>query len=341
MLWRKPAAAAVSSVEGEAQSPVVVDPTKVGDEVFSDHIYEKKDTAAKIDTPLALRFISIVQRLTDNAVAIKELRARLRGKLEAKNLKMSAVIAVAVSIAMLMAPTITGAIGGGIGQAFYGPPVTPLSLTASGTLVLWYMGILYMSVMLGMMFMGTAFAPETQKSTLGFLLLTPMKAASIVFGKAVGLLLSSGYTIGLLWLWTLVLSLAFSPTLGLASVLRVWGYVTATSFAVIMAVGACALAFAALTARSKKLAGCGVLALVLLPQVFIQLFIQLSVRRRRGGFRRRRPLNLPFHLDGPRLWMIFIVVCLVVSLIGFAVAVFGVRRMRKGDIVFEGAKQDN
>ena len=49
----------------------------------------------------------------------------------------------------------------------------------------------------------------------------------------------------------------------------------------------------------------------------------------------------PSLLDNGTFWLWFVGICVGLTVIGFLASLFGLWRMRKGDIAFESSKQEN
>ncbi len=326
----------LESGEGRAER-VTVDPTRVGPEVYYDSLFEKKDKDSKTESPVGLRLLAAASRLTDNAVATKEMRARLRGKLSPAFLRGAALVFSIVTIGLLGAPGFTAALGGGPAALLFGALPGGSAQTIGSLLALYYAMFFWLAFSAGLGIMPLAFAPEREKSTLGFLLMTPMRSGAIIRGKAVGLLISSGVASGLLAAGILALSLLFSPTLGLVTAISTWIRCMAVGLALMGTTGIFAIGVAALFPRSVSQAGCGGLLYGLLIQVPIQLLLHLSrTIGRMGGVVAGASL-----LDRSLFWFIFAAVCAATSLLGLLAAMFGVWRMRRRDIGFESSRQEN
>jgi hypothetical protein len=341
LLWRRPAphTALEPARSGGEETPaldrVVIDSTLVGNEVYMDTVLDRSEKTAREETPAAARVIEVVRRFTDNAVAIKELRARLRGKLSPRTLRISAVFFAVASITLLAVPAVSTGFGGGLGRLLFGVPANPAEQVAGSVLACWYFIMLWLSLSVGTGILPYVFAPEREKSTLGFLLLTPMRASAIVTGKLLGMLLSSAWGLTLLTAGTLFMTVVVSPAIGIGAGLRAWAEVVVTCAAVVIAAAGFSIALAALFPRRISQVGCAALLNMVFMQVPIQIFVQASRPWRNGS------TGLEFPMDGYVVWAIFLLVCLAAFAIGLLLAIWGVKRMRKGDIAFEASKQEN
>src|SRR5439155_21344820 len=183
--------AARKQAAGAANSPpaIALDPTRVGDEVFFDPILAQRTENARLESPLALRLIEVVQRVSDNPVAVKELRARLRGKLHSQVVRNLGVMFAILTVLLLALPAVAQGFGIFLATILFGPALSRTAELSADVLACWYSGMLWTSVSVGLGILPLVFAPEREKATLGFLLISPMRARSIVLGKAVGLLI--------------------------------------------------------------------------------------------------------------------------------------------------------
>lgn len=334
---RKSAATATSPAETTGET-ILIDPTQVGPEVFLDRLFEQKEAKAKEDTPLGMRAVALLQRVFDNPVAVRELRVRLRGKLSRKMIQGLVILFTVVTTGLLAAPAFSVALGSGLAGLLYGAPPSPAAEAAASALVCWYVVLLWSSIGIGLAMLPAVFAPEREKSTLGFLLLTPMRNSSILFGKVIGIFAGNGVSSGLLILATLLLSALFSPVLGPHGFV-VWGAVVVTALAMAFTTGMLSLAVAALFPRSISQGGCGAFLSMILVQGPMQMLIQSgNFLRRRRGRATAVGLAAPIFL---RYWLISLTVMLLLSLLFLLLALWGLRRMRKGDIAFEASKQEN
>jgi hypothetical protein len=320
-----------------APTAVAVDPAAVGPEVYYDALFEKKDTDAKSETPAGLRLLNAATRLSDNAVAIKEMRARLRGRLSPALIRGSAFGFGIITILLLGSPRFTLGLGGGLAQLLYGPLRGATAQTAASMLSIYYLLMAWFAVSAGLGIMPQAFAPEREKSTLGFLLMTPMRTRSIVAGKTLGLLCGASTSVLLLAFATLALTLLFSPAIGPLVALSVWARAVTVALTLMASMGFLAVGIAALFPRSINQAGCGGALVGLLIQVPIQLLIHLGrVLGPMSGASSGGSI-----LDSGLFWASVMGGAGAVALLGFGAAMFGVWRLRRRDIAFEGSRQEN
>lgn len=332
-LWALPRT--VRSPASVPEGVLALDPTIVGLEVFMDPPLAKAQTTAPSESPLVLRFIAGMQRFGDNALTTKELRVRLRGRLHPGAVRRTFLIYLVVSgILGVGLPAIAQAFGGGVAAFLYGDAAATAAGPAANVLACFYLALLFVAAGAGFGPL-LAFATEREKATLGFVLLTPMRARAIVLGKLAGMLLAGSPALLTLAAWTLALSLVLLPVLGLISLIA-WIEVVLMALTLAVTIGSVTLAIASLFPRAISPAILGLLGWILL-----QAFIQIGVQ----SFRFLRFLAWSgVTLAGGEsafYWLLAVLVCLMLSLLGFLIAVWGVRRMRKGDLAFAASKQEN
>ncbi|HLV81440.1 MAG TPA: hypothetical protein VKT32_14230 [Chthonomonadaceae bacterium] len=314
---------------------LALDPTWTGPEVFLDPPLPRAEAAVRAESPLALRFIAAIQQFGDNPLTTKELRVRLRGRLQVSAVRRTFLIYLVVSgIFGVGLPSLAEAFGGGVAALLYGDTTVMLAGPAANVLACFYLALLFVGAGAGFGLL-LAFAAEREKATLGFVLLSPMPARSIVLGKMAGVLLAAGPAFLTLGAWTLALSLFLLPALGAISLIA-WAEMVLLALALAVTLGSVTLAIASLFPRTISPA-----IIAALGWVLLQVVIQVGVRA--SGYLRtlaRSGVMLAGSESG-LYWMLGSVVCLTLTLLGFLVAVWGVRRMRKGDIAFAASKQEN
>ena len=320
----------IASVLPENVTPVTLDPTRVGEETFSDPPLTLKGEKPKLsDTPLALRVIAAFQRLSDNAVMVKELRVRLRGKLESGVVRAIVFVLAAVTILFYQGlPAIPLAFGGTMAQTLFG------TQTVGGAILCCFYLVMLLRAMIGGFVTFQAFMVERDKSTLGFLLLTPMSALSIVLGKLVGILAPGGVFLASLGVWTLLLSLLNLPSLGPVT-LAVWGGMMLSVFMLLLTLGMLTMAIASIFRKiPMQYAGC-------LWAVLIQVVVQGVMHLGRYISSFIVMVNMSLGLGGLGLWVLLMVTAILLTLLAMLLAVGGVRRMRSKDLAFAASKREN
>ncbi|HZT42279.1 MAG TPA: hypothetical protein VFA07_08815 [Chthonomonadaceae bacterium] len=317
------------------EGALALDPTKVGSEVFGDPPLTKTATAVRSESPLTLRFIAATQRFGDNALTTKELRVRLRGRLHLSSLRRTFLIYLVVSgILGVGLPAIADAFGGGVAAFLYGDAAATAAGPAASVLACFYLALLFVAAGAGFSLL-LAFAAEREKATLGFVLLSPMRSRAIVLGKMAGMLLAASPALLTLGAWTLLLSLFLLPALGAISLIA-WIEMVLMALSLAVSIGTVMLAIASLFPRAISPASMGLLGWVVL-QAIAQIGFHSSRYLRHLA---RNGTTLAAGQSG-LFWLVTGFVCLLFALLGFLTAVWGVRRMRKGDIAFAASKQEN
>jgi ABC-type transport system involved in multi-copper enzyme maturation permease subunit len=290
------------------------------------------DPSLKEDTPFVVWLIRTIQRIADNAIVTREIRTRLRGKLDNIALRNLAMLAVVVTLGMYeAAPDIAAALGGWAAKPLFGTISSPVVQIIANILACWLIVLALYCVAAGFVAVRT-FSVERDKSTLGFLLLTPMSNSSIVRGKAGGVLLSSGvYPIAIAG-WTLILATVIMPTVG-GRALVGWALIVCSSALCYTAVGMLSIALGAIAARWNVSPGCWGITVAITSQVMVN-----------GGrlmFGYVADLLASYGIQGIQLYFIWLGLCGLVIALSYVTAVFLVNRMRRGDLAFAASKRDN
>jgi len=232
----------------------------------------------------------------------------------------------------MLFPPLAAAFGEGPAALLYGV-VPGQASSLADTTACFYIGLIIFSALVAFYHL-FVFAPEREKSTLGFVLLTPMRSRSIIAGKMLGVLFSAAPTWLALVGWTGALTLMMLPSIGALGIV-VWFEVSAMSVALAVGLGMCCLAVASLFPRAISSVGGGALGW-LFSQVFVQCFFQFSRGMRRGAVRQMPVISREYGI-----WAILLTSWAVVTVVAALLAIWGVRRMRKGDIAFSASKQEN
>lgn len=307
-----------------------LDPTRYGAEIWLDATTVTATTNAKTESPFARRLVEFVQKFWDNAVGIKELRVGWRGKFTARSLQGTFLTYAAITCVGLFAlPMLPQYIGGGIAAAVMGEFAKPSAKLLSAVIGCWYLPLLVFSAAAGLSLF-SAYAGERDKSTLGFLLMTPMRPASVVAGKMFGMLGGAGSNAILFSIWILFLSLILTLISGQPSPLVAWAAVTGTCAVVALTLGLLTLSIASIFWKAVRPAMFG-----WLWAIGIQLMIQSGnlIRWILGAIRGYDAMDTTS-------WAVLLGVYLGILLLLFGTSVWGIKRMRKGDIAF-ASKRDN
>jgi len=319
-----------SLVEQDAVT-LVFNPTILGREVFSDPVQLKQSVLGKSDTPFVVALIARLQQLWDNAIVTRELRSRLRGQWDRPVLWLLLASALVFSLAFFhpqiaMIPTI---FGGLLAFLLMGAMHDPVSMTAAGILGCWY--LLLFIVAVGNSFVTTgAFFAETQKSTLGFMLATPMSTPSIVLGKAVGLLGSSLGILAAISAWTLLLTVLFLPFTGPLALLG-WFYAVLSALTFYLMINGITFTISAMFPKLSMSGSAWVWILLFWfgSGPLVALYGVLSVAFVAMG------------LQGVSLWLAFIGIGWVLIVLSYVISVSSIHSMRRRDLTFATSKRNN
>jgi hypothetical protein len=310
---------------------LVFNPTTLGKEVFSDPIQQKQAGISRTDTPFVLGLIQRLQQFWDNAVLTRELRSRLRGQCERPVLLAVLGCAMMVSLVFFLPsialwPTI---MGGGLAWVLMGPMPNALAATAAGILGCWYL-VLFVSAFLSAFTTTGAFYTETQKSTLGFLLATPMSTRSIVMGKAFGIL---GPSFGILLAicgWTFALTVLFLPLVGLLALVG-WLYAVLSAITFYLTVNSITYAISAMFPKLSMSGSAWVWLLLFffgwMPMLWI--FGVIAVSFAVAG------------LHGASIWIAFVLVGWLLIVISYVIAESSIQSMRRRDLTFASSARNN
>jgi hypothetical protein len=315
----------------ERDGIIAVDPTIAGREIYLDPLLEHRTRQGKEDTPQATHLIEFIQRISDNAIVTKELRVRLRGRLGPRELAAFALFLPIATGALMATPSFTSGVGFGLGSMFFGRISDPSGISAAGILTICYMVLGWTALGCGLNLLPQSFAPEREKSTLSFLLTSPLSSIGIVFGKIAGILSPLGLVSMALAIWSLFLTALFAPVLGDGNPFLVWFKVIATAVATTAATGAISIGLAALFPRTINQAGCGFLLFMVLFQAPVQFMIH---------FNGAAGATSPIAFDGNAIWLLYLGICALTGLLGTTVAIWAVGRMRRRDISFDAARRE-
>lgn len=310
---------------------LVFNPTTVGREVFSDPIQQKAAGVGRTDTPFVIALIRRIQHVWDNAVLTRELRSRLRGQCERPFLWSVLAFAVIFSLVFFhpgvaLWPTI---FGGWLAFVLMGSMPSSLASTAAGILGCWYL-VLFVSAFLSAFTTTGAFYTETQKSTLGFLLATPMSTRSIVMGKVFGIL---GPSLGILLAisaWTLILTVGFLPMVGPLALVG-WFYAVLSALTFYLMVNAITFAISAMFPKLSMSGSAWVWVLLFFfgsgPMLWIFAIIAAAFA--------------VIGLQGASLWIAFIGVGWLLIVLSYVIADSSIQSMRRRDLTFATSARNN
>jgi ABC-type transport system involved in multi-copper enzyme maturation permease subunit len=283
--------------------------------------------------------ISWLQSRWDNALAVKELRVLLRGHLGRDEQTVFSVVLVGFLLAALYRADISSAVLEGPARLLFGSAVAgggPIYSGGGGVLVVF--GGMAAVLLLIMTFAatasatavcGTAFGRERDKSTLGFVLATPLSTRSILLGKFLGMLTPTLLAISLLAVWCALLCLPVAMELGTAQTLTGLFFGVVNCLLVVILGGSFGLALSTLLRREADSTSLAFLLLFLtlggvgyLTFVWPQLLAGRTVAT----------------IQGQWIWLGYLALAdaiLVTSALSFAH--WRLSRARHGDIAFESA----
>jgi len=310
---------------------LVFNPTILGREAFSDPVQLKRTGYGKTDTPVVLALIARVQQIWDNAVVTRELRSRLRGQWDRPVIWTSLGFALLFSIiffhpALALYPTI---FGGWLSFLLMGSMRNPLAVTAAGILGCWYLGLFIAAVSNAFVTTGAFFA-ETQKSTLGFLLSTPMTTRSIVLGKAAGILGPSMAILASMAAWTLALTVLFLPMVGPLALLG-WLYAVLTALTFYLMVNAITFAISAMFPKLSMSGSAWVWVLIFWfgsgPLAWMWGLMSLAL--------------VAMGLQASSIWFAFITIGWLLIFVAYAMSISSIQSLRRRDLGFATSKRNN
>ncbi len=311
-------------------SPILRDPTQVGSEVYLDIQTSETAAASKEDTPIGLQIIHTIQKLSDNAVLCKQLRTGLRGKLSAHAMQKSLLVFAGITAAAwLFVPQLPIVFGSSLANMLYGSTFSfrygSSHDIAGGVMGTWYIGGLFTAGISSLAILPLVFAVEREKSTLDFLLTTPMSSASIVFGKASGLFITAGLGTWIISLWTMILSISFMTLIDPMRLLLGWLIMFGVTLLIVCTIGLFAIAVASIMPKLITIRGSAVFNMFVIygfmfgPQVLRAMNFQY----------------LPFQDWTPsQIAAAVTIVLITLDSLFLLLSIWGVRRMRRADISF-------
>ncbi len=319
-------------VRDSMEETVQVDPTAVGLEVYKDpHVRTdeaKAEEKERTESPLGKKMATFVLKFTDNALSIKEVRAKLRGLLPGNSLRTMLIVCAMISLMPFFFPAVSYGTGLSISGWLLPQAIEGQGAVAFGMICYWYGLIIYLSLSSSFIAQATAFMVDKQKSTLGFVLLTPMSNFQIAYGKAFGVYMVTGLMTGIGLAWTLMLSVLTIPIAGIGPLL-VWCMFAALITVMTLGASSLGIALATLTARTKK---ANPMLSIFIAVAFVSIaVISIIIAGLNGlGSTMANIVTQPFSLATS-----LVVLSLTAILIGHPLLIWGMYRLRKGDIAFE------
>ncbi|MEP6756266.1 MAG: ABC transporter permease subunit [Chthonomonadales bacterium] len=293
----------------------------------------------KVDTPLATAFIRWFQGIFDNAVCTKELRVLLRGRWSVKELKMFgifvAVMVVIIAARYDFAATFLSLFSVGIFGINGGNPwrgsSNPVPEICGGLAVIVFGASTIIAFIGGPSACSTTFVRERDRSTLGFLLVTPMPTSKVILGKLVGSLVPILTVILPLYVLGLVLTLPLFAFASADRVLLTLGLGLYIPVATVWHSGTIALAFSSICRRETDAGGFAVL--LIMAEVFGAIWLTVVIDNSEW-------VKQNFQMDAGWLFVwIFLmtVITFLFSDVAITLLHWRLNRMRFGNIAFESS----
>ncbi len=287
-----------------------------------------KPEKEKRDYPAALRLIAWIQKRTDNPVLIKEARVLFRGRLTPVDMTLIGLMLTLLPGAAFYYADASRFFLEGMAELFFGDSVFGYGTICGGLIASAMLLMAAVSPFLGASVCGAAFGRERDRSTLGFVLVSPLTTAEILIGKLFGTLAPSLLTFVLLIAWSLLLL----PGVFLwgGSPIRVLaGYLLLLILPMILLLMSGLIGLTCATLLRKEADGVGLAVLLSIGYVaaiFITFF-HLPV-----------PALLPL-LSGPAGWVFWeALYALLLLPICLLVMRWRMQRARRGDVAFESVK---
>lgn len=337
--------AARSESTTEAAPPVLATPAQVElrEPMAEGRPLKGKAFLRKKDTPAALRLIAWLQTRWDNALAVKELRVLLRGHLGKDEQISYGVLLLVVTVLAVVRSDISSALlegparlvfGSATGIPFGGPSFGAQSgatVVFGGLAAMLMLIITLVAGAASVSVCGTAFGRERDKSTLGFVLVTPMPTRAILFGKLFGMLGPTVVAVTVVFLYSFLLSIPAVKEIGLAATLLGLIYCLSLCVLIMALGGTLGLACSTVFRRETDSSAMG----------FLVLLVLIAVISYATGVWPDL-LGSAFARDTPRqwIWLIYLALCdlaLIPALLGFTH--WRLTRARHGDVAFESASK--
>jgi ABC-type transport system involved in multi-copper enzyme maturation permease subunit len=281
----------------------------------------------KKEYPAAQRLLAWLGMWVDNAVAMKELRVMLRGRLSRAEIASLLGLLLFLTGFMIyyndilgeMMQTPAGLIFGDMGNGvFYGAFIT-----------LWMLLSTLIAPLIAAGLCAAAFPKERDKSTLGFLLVTPMGIRAILLGKLFGLLLPTLLGLAVVALWCALPAVLLAFAIGPARVLTGFALLLTILLALTFVGGFLGLACSVLLRRESDASALAAFGVMLFVGAVFYMWYNT------GDLAPPLLSGLPFWIA----WLLGLG-ALVCALSGALVS-WRLARARAGDIAFESAKTQN
>ncbi len=248
-----------SSSDQAADGGTTLDPTKLGREVFGDADRQRQDTVAQTDSALSMALVRVIGRVVDNALLIKELRARFRNRLNTQKV-LGGALALSLVCAAIAAFAPSAATPGmvfEVGKVNMGNVTTPVGI-ACDLVGCFYWAMIISAGLSGYAALPRSFGLDRRKNTLGFLLLTPMSSWSMVAGKVASVVLTGGVVLWISMAASFVLGIIAMMLGGGANIINQWLLMSSGSFLLYVSTTALMLALGSMfpNLTAIRLNGC-------------------------------------------------------------------------------------
>ena len=304
-----------------------LDPTEIGEEVFQDSSGSSlsgNDSTAGKSSVLSEKFVLKLQRFLDNAVLTRDLRSWLRKRFTSSNMLLIVIATLAlIAITILWVPELSTP-GTTLARSLDpdGPsqsiPHIIAQLIGCCNVGMWLLGFRG-----GYTALPYAFGLDRRKTTLGFLLTTPLSTFEIVLGRAIAITIVCGAPLMYLMFVGMALCIPFA----------VLTHSVACFYTAFTAMGSVFLLFGAMSMASLALGTMfpnllavkfnGCIRLVILWFLLTIISIVSAI------------ISLvfkTFDLNENYGWAGYIIISSVVILVGFSLTMMALQGMRKGDI---------
>jgi hypothetical protein len=286
--------------------------------------------ANKKEHRLAQWLLAWLQRRQDNAVATKEMRVLFRGHFGPDELAVTGMLLLGVLTLALYYANDARHILVGPARLFFGNGVPEeLEAVFGGMAALWASLLAAGVAGASAAVCGAAFGKERDKSTLGFVLVTPLSTEAILAGKLLGMLTPTLIAIAAISAWNTLLSAPMFFAVGPLAALM--GIALMVVIPLILAVmgGAFGLAAASVLRKDSDASGLSILAMVgFIIVVFYANYMVMEL--------------LPLGNTPPVFGVVMWVVCLtaltaVCAPLCLVLARWRLAAARRGDVAFESA----
>ncbi len=294
----------------------------------SDEELTLKSGQEKKDYPAALRLIAWIQDRTDNPILIKEARVLFRGRLTPVDMALIGMLLTLLPLAAFYYADASRFFLEGMAKQFFGDSVAGYGTICGGLIAAAMLLMAAVCPFVGASVCGGAFGKERDKSTLGFVLVTPLTSQEILIGKLLGTLTPSLLTFVILVVWSLPL-LPGVFLWGGSPIRVITGYLLLLTLPVILLLTCGLIGLTCATLLRKEADGVGLAVLVstgYVAAIFIT-FLNLTV-----------PESLSI-LSGPAGWVLWeSLYALLLLPICLLVMQWRMQRARRGDVAFESVK---